>query len=79
MYTYTYSVYFGGPEDQGEKGLMIHGIANLRGAHEISPGTGIYCGGEVDAVEGVLSGVLFFAKILFPSSFIAVAKSMPSR
>lgn len=50
------SVYFGGPDDQGEKGIMIHGIADLQGAKEISPGTGIYYGGERDACDAVLSG-----------------------
>jgi hypothetical protein len=50
------SVYFGGPDDQAEKGVMIHGIAHLEGAQEISPGTGIYCGGERAACDAVLSG-----------------------
>lgn len=50
------SVYLGGPDDQGEKGIMIHGIAALRGAKEIAPGTGIYYGGERDACDAVLSG-----------------------
>ena len=36
----------------------------------------IYCGGKVDAVQGVcLSGVFFFAKFFCLSSFIAMAKS----
>lgn len=35
---------------------MIHGIADLPGAREISPGSGIYRGGLEAAIEGVLYG-----------------------
>ena len=34
---------------------MALGIAGLEGAREVSPGTGIYYGGEHDAVEGVVT------------------------
>jgi putative transcriptional regulator len=35
---------------------MIHGITELEGASEISPGTGIYIGGIDAAIDGVLDG-----------------------
>jgi hypothetical protein len=41
MHTYTYIYIY-----------IYIGIAELQGAQEISPGTGIYYGGERDAVEG---------------------------
>ena len=37
-------------------GVIIHGISDLEGAVEISPGTGIYRGGMEAAVDGVLEG-----------------------
>jgi len=51
-----FACYVGGPNDQGEGSIMIHGIPNLPGAIEISPGSKIYQGGVDAAVEGVLSG-----------------------
>mmetsp|Transcript_13522 Transcript_13522/g.15148 ORF Transcript_13522/g.15148 Transcript_13522/m.15148 type:complete len:500 (+) Transcript_13522:179-1678(+) len=51
-----FACYVGGPNDQGEGSIMIHGISNLPGAIEISPGSKIYLGGVDAAVEGVLSG-----------------------
>ena len=51
-----FACYVGGPNDQGEGSIMIHGISNLPGAIEISPGSKIYQGGVDAAVEGVLSG-----------------------
>lgn len=50
------AVYVGGPDNQGEPATMIHGIAGLPGAVEISKGSGIYEGGIDAAVEGVLEG-----------------------
>ena len=49
-------VYVGGPDDQHLPAILIHGIAELDGAVEIAPGTGIYQGGLSAAVQGVLSG-----------------------
>ena len=50
------AVYIGGPNDQGEPAILVHGIRDLPGAVEISPGTNIYRGGLDAAVDGVLSG-----------------------
>ena len=50
------AVYVGGPDGQSEPATMIHGIADLPGATEISPGCGIYEGGLDAAVQGVLEG-----------------------
>eukprot|EP00529_Nitzschia_sp_RCC80_P013667 CAMPEP_0113491824 /NCGR_PEP_ID=MMETSP0014_2-20120614/27755_1 /TAXON_ID=2857 /ORGANISM="Nitzschia sp." /LENGTH=594 /DNA_ID=CAMNT_0000385627 /DNA_START=203 /DNA_END=1987 /DNA_ORIENTATION=+ /assembly_acc=CAM_ASM_000159 len=50
------AVYVGGPDEQGNPAEMIHGIKDLPGAVEISPGTKIYKGGLAAAIEGVLSG-----------------------
>ncbi len=50
------AVYVGGPDDQGESAIMIHGIQDLPGAQEISPGSNIFRGGIDAAVEGVLEG-----------------------
>lgn len=36
--------------------MLIHGIKDLEGAVELSPGTNIYQGGLDAAIEGVLSG-----------------------
>lgn len=49
-------VYVGGPHKMEEPAIMIHGIHDLPGAVEISPGTGIYEGGIEAACDGVLSG-----------------------
>jgi len=50
-------VYVGGPDDVGDHpALLVHGIADLEGAKEISPGSKIYRGGLRAAVEGVLRG-----------------------
>ena len=49
-------VYVGGPDDQHLPAILIHGIAELDGAEEIAPGTGIYQGGLSAAVKGVLAG-----------------------
>jgi len=48
-------LYLGGGEGQRAPGVMIHGIAGLEGAEEISPGTGIYRGGIRAAVARVLA------------------------
>lgn len=50
------AVYVGGPDDQAEPAIMIHGIKDLPGAEEISPGCNIYRGGIPAAVDGVLEG-----------------------
>ena len=50
------AVYIGGSDSQDEAAIMIHGIKNLPGAQEISPGTGIYIGGLEAAIEGVIQG-----------------------
>eukprot|EP00534_Pseudo-nitzschia_fraudulenta_P004876 CAMPEP_0201116072 /NCGR_PEP_ID=MMETSP0850-20130426/449_1 /ASSEMBLY_ACC=CAM_ASM_000622 /TAXON_ID=183588 /ORGANISM="Pseudo-nitzschia fraudulenta, Strain WWA7" /LENGTH=523 /DNA_ID=CAMNT_0047380057 /DNA_START=280 /DNA_END=1851 /DNA_ORIENTATION=+ len=50
------AVYVGGPDDQGESATIIHGIRDLPGAVEISPGTNIYRGGLDAAIDGVLNG-----------------------
>lgn len=50
------AVYVGGPDGQSKEAVMIHGIADLEGAEEIAPGTGIYIGGIDAAVDGVLKG-----------------------
>mmetsp|Transcript_10571 Transcript_10571/g.22811 ORF Transcript_10571/g.22811 Transcript_10571/m.22811 type:complete len:499 (+) Transcript_10571:1-1497(+) len=49
-------VYVGGPDNMEEPATMIHGISDLPGAQEISPGTGIYKGGLEAAMDGVLEG-----------------------
>lgn len=49
-------VYVGGPDDTDRPAVMIHGVAGLAGAAEISPGTGIYRGGIEAACDGVLAG-----------------------
>lgn len=50
------AVYVGGPDNQGDKATLIHGIKDLPGAKEISPGTNIYSGGLEAAIDGVLEG-----------------------
>jgi glucose-6-phosphate 1-epimerase/putative transcriptional regulator len=50
------AIYVGGPDDQVEPAILIHGIKDLPGAVEISPGTQIYRGGIEAAVEGVING-----------------------
>ena len=50
------AVYIGGPDHMEKMGVIIHGISDLEGAVEISPGTGIYRGGMEAAVDGVLEG-----------------------
>ena len=49
-------VYLGGPDDMDKPAVMIHGVRELEGAEEISPGTGIFRGGVEAAMDGVLSG-----------------------
>jgi len=49
-------IYIGGPDCHGEPAILIHGIADLEGAREISPGSAIYEGGLDAAIEGVMSG-----------------------
>jgi Uncharacterized ACR, COG1678 len=50
------AVYIGGTDNQDDAATMIHGIKDLPGAREISPGTGIYEGGLEAAITGVLQG-----------------------
>lgn len=47
------AVYVGGPDKMEDPAVLIHGIADLPGASEISPGTGIYQGGLPAAVQGM--------------------------
>jgi len=49
-------VYIGGPDEMDQKAVLLHGIADLDGAEEIAPGTGIFRGGLNAAIEGVLEG-----------------------
>ena len=49
-------VYLGGPDGMDKPAVMVHGIRELAGAAEISPGTGIFRGGVEAAMDGVLSG-----------------------
>ena len=49
------AVYVGGPEQQEQPGLLVHGL-DLPGATELAPGTRIFTGGVEAAVETVLSG-----------------------
>jgi len=49
------AVYVGGPEKQGEIGLVVHGF-DLPGAVEVAPGTRIFTGGVEAVVESVLDG-----------------------
>jgi hypothetical protein len=51
------AVYIGGAADHDKPAEIVHGIPNLTGAVEISPGTGIYRGGLQAAVDGVLKGL----------------------
>jgi hypothetical protein len=50
-------VYMGGPDGMNEPAELIHGIHDLPGSVELSPGTGIYRGGLDAAMDGVLSGL----------------------
>lgn len=50
------AVYVGGADDQDKPATILHGIRDLAGAREISPGTGLYEGGLEAAVDGVLHG-----------------------
>ena len=50
------AVYIGGPDEQSKAATVIHGIADLPGAVEISPGAQIYQGGLEAAITGVLDG-----------------------
>lgn len=50
------AVYVGGPDEQENPATLIHGIPDLPGAVEISPGSRIYRGGIEAAVAGVLDG-----------------------
>ena len=50
------AIYVGGTDKQDEPATIIHGIKDLPGAREVSPGTGIYQGGLEAAIDGVLHG-----------------------
>eukprot|EP00521_Asterionellopsis_glacialis_P006257 CAMPEP_0195281968 /NCGR_PEP_ID=MMETSP0707-20130614/1058_1 /TAXON_ID=33640 /ORGANISM="Asterionellopsis glacialis, Strain CCMP134" /LENGTH=525 /DNA_ID=CAMNT_0040340913 /DNA_START=77 /DNA_END=1654 /DNA_ORIENTATION=- len=52
----TCGVYVGGPHHQEQPAILIHGIRDLPGATEISPGANIYRGGLEAAIDGVLAG-----------------------
>lgn len=49
-------LYVGGPDMMDRPAIMVHGIAGLEGATEISPGIGMYRGGLEAAVTGILQG-----------------------
>ena len=49
-------IYVGGPDNHGKPALFIHGISELDGAKEISPGTELYIGGLDAAIDGILDG-----------------------
>ena len=49
-------IYLGGPNRATDPAWFLHGIADLEGAEELAPGTGIYQGGLISAVEGILEG-----------------------
>lgn len=50
------AIYVGGTDNQDQPATIIHGIKDLPGAREVSPGTGIYEGGLEAAIDGVLHG-----------------------
>jgi hypothetical protein len=50
------AVYVGGPDDQGDPVMMIHGVKDLPGSVEISPGSQIFQGGIKAAIQGILDG-----------------------
>lgn len=50
------AVYIGGPDDQDQPAILVHGIEGLPGSREISPGSRIYEGGLESAIDGVLDG-----------------------
>lgn len=50
------AIYVGGPDCQAEPALLIHGIRDLEGAEELSPGTEIFKGGLSAAINGILDG-----------------------
>eukprot|EP00591_Stephanopyxis_turris_P002313 CAMPEP_0195508638 /NCGR_PEP_ID=MMETSP0794_2-20130614/1794_1 /TAXON_ID=515487 /ORGANISM="Stephanopyxis turris, Strain CCMP 815" /LENGTH=514 /DNA_ID=CAMNT_0040635647 /DNA_START=51 /DNA_END=1595 /DNA_ORIENTATION=+ len=56
-FEHSCALYVGGPDKQTEPAIMIHGIAELDGAVEISPGCGIYKNGLEAAIDGVINGV----------------------
>jgi len=51
------AIYVGGQDGMNEPAELIHGIHDLPGSVEISPGTGIYRGGLDAAMTGVLTGL----------------------
>ncbi|CAL1172809.1 unnamed protein product [Cladocopium goreaui] len=50
------AVYFGGPHDLNNPGLLVHGFSDLMGAEEIAPGTRIYKGGVEAAIDAIRAG-----------------------
>jgi hypothetical protein len=50
------AVYVGGQDKLDEEAMIIHGFAELEGAVEISPGSGIFKGGLNDAMKGIVNG-----------------------
>jgi hypothetical protein len=50
------AIYVGGPDHQDEPSVLVHGIRDLEGAVELSPGSNIYRGGLEAAVEGIMAG-----------------------
>jgi len=50
------AVYNGGPQRRASPAILLHGLEGLEGAEEVAPGTKIYRGGVMDAIDGVLDG-----------------------
>lgn len=50
------AVYNGGPDATDAAALCLHGRADLAGASELAPGTGLYMGGAAAAADAVLAG-----------------------
>jgi len=50
-------VYIGGPDMQEQPAVLIHGVPDLEGSREVSPGTGLFVGGIDAAIDGVLNGL----------------------
>jgi len=50
------AVYVGGPDEQEEPAMILHGIAGLEGAVELSPFSNIFEGGLDAAIQGIMAG-----------------------
>jgi len=52
------AVYWGGPEGQGRRGLVVHGVGELEGARELAQGTKLYHTSALDGFEAAADAVL---------------------